>query len=37
VKLTTSAAAQALAPKGIRVNAVHPGLVATEHVLPAVR
>jgi NAD(P)-dependent dehydrogenase (short-subunit alcohol dehydrogenase family) len=32
VKLTTYAAAQALAPKGIRVNAIHPGLVATELV-----
>ena len=32
VKLTTYAAAKALAPHGIRVNAVHPGLVATELV-----
>jgi NAD(P)-dependent dehydrogenase (short-subunit alcohol dehydrogenase family) len=32
VKLTTYAAAQALAPRGIRVNAIHPGLVATELV-----
>lgn len=32
VKLTTYAAAKALAPHGIRVNAVHPGLVATDLV-----
>jgi len=32
VKLTTYAAAKALAPLGIRVNAIHPGLVATELV-----
>jgi NAD(P)-dependent dehydrogenase (short-subunit alcohol dehydrogenase family) len=32
VKLTTYAAAKALAPHGIRVNAIHPGLVNTELV-----
>jgi NAD(P)-dependent dehydrogenase (short-subunit alcohol dehydrogenase family) len=32
VKLTTYAAAKALAPMGIRVNAIHPGLVTTELV-----
>lgn len=32
VKLTTYAAAKALGPHGIRVNAIHPGLVSTELV-----
>jgi NAD(P)-dependent dehydrogenase (short-subunit alcohol dehydrogenase family) len=32
IKLMTYSAAQALAPKGIRVNAIHPGVILTELV-----
>jgi NAD(P)-dependent dehydrogenase (short-subunit alcohol dehydrogenase family) len=32
IKLMTYSAAQALAPKGIRVNAIHPGVIMTELV-----